>query len=94
MSSPSLGVFFFKLPKASSNGRRFNSIPAGSDVPWTLDSTVNSIADRRVQPMWANISVNFNIIGRFGCASGDPPLATDNGGFYKKNINDECQPLL
>jgi len=47
-----------------------------SDVPWTLD-------DGKTYPMWANVTINFNIIGSYGANNTeDAPLATDKGGFF------------
>lgn len=46
-----------------------------SDAPWTLDGG-------KVQPMWCNVTINFNIIGTFGADTNeDTPLSTDVGGF-------------
>jgi hypothetical protein len=47
-----------------------------ADAPWTLDPT------GRVQPMWALVSINFNIIGPYGSANARPPLSTDAGGMF------------
>ena len=49
-----------------------------SDAPWTLDDGV----DGRVQPMWALVTIDFNIIGPYGGGAGRPPLAGDIGGMY------------
>jgi hypothetical protein len=47
-----------------------------SDAPWTLDGG-------KQQPMWCNVTINFNIIGSYGALGGeDPPLSTDRGGFF------------
>jgi hypothetical protein len=47
-----------------------------ADVPWTLDGG-------RVQPMWCNITISFNIIGAYrALRNQDPPLSTDDGGFF------------
>ncbi len=45
-----------------------------ADAPWTLDGG-------SVQPMWALVTISFNIIGSFGGTS-RPPLSTDKGGMY------------
>lgn len=51
-----------------------------NDSPWTIDGG-------RVQPMWVQASINFNIIGKWGNeGGGDVPLSTDEGGFYSKII--------
>ena len=47
-----------------------------SDAPWTLDGGQN------VQPMWALVTISFNIIGPYGSANSRPPLSTDEGGMY------------
>jgi len=46
-----------------------------ADAPWTFDGN-------RVQPMWALVSISFNIIGPFGSKNSRPPLSTDKGGMY------------
>ncbi len=46
-----------------------------ADAPWTLEGG-------RVQPMWVSVSINFNIVGPYGAATGRPPLANDEGGMY------------
>jgi hypothetical protein len=46
-----------------------------ADAPWTLDGG-------RVQPMWALVSINFNIIGPFRANNSRPPLSTDAGGMF------------
>ncbi|MEK6829596.1 MAG: hypothetical protein AABY15_05750 [Nanoarchaeota archaeon] len=46
-----------------------------ADAPWTLDGG-------RVQPMWALVTINFNIIGPFRAHNARPPLSTDKGGMF------------
>ena len=54
------------------------------EAPWTLDGL------GRVQPMWANVTMQFNIVGPWGRESGVPPTSTwpPRGGFFQapKNI--------
>jgi hypothetical protein len=46
-----------------------------SNAPWTSDfSDV-------MQPMWANVTINFNIVGSAG-GGGTPLTSTDLDGFY------------
>ena len=47
-----------------------------TDAPWTLGT------GGRVQPMWCQVTVSFNIIGRYKHASGDALTSTDRGGFF------------
>jgi K+-transporting ATPase c subunit len=51
-----------------------------TDAPWTLDDGT----DGMVQPMWALVTIDFNIIGPYGGGAGRPPLAGDIGGMYSK----------
>ena len=54
-----------------------------SDAPWTVDS----LGDGKTQPMWALVTLTFNIIGTYGGSSAENvPLATDQGGFYQKRF--------
>jgi hypothetical protein len=46
-----------------------------ADSPWTL-------VDGQNQPMWASISVNFNIVGPAGESGGVPLTSTDKEGFF------------
>jgi hypothetical protein len=46
-----------------------------AEAPWTIDGG-------KVQPMWASVTINFNIIGPYGSNSGRPALSTDEGGMY------------
>ena len=56
-----------------------------SDSPWALDGVDGGEAlQKRVQPLWAKVTLQFNFIGRFG-GEGSPVLSTDNGGVYSKN---------
>ena len=59
-----------------------NSVSYGYDsVPWTVDFRDQG----RVQPMWANISIQFDMIGQYGGSAlgyGAPPLAGDVGGYF------------
>ena len=48
-----------------------------ADAPWTIDST-----GEQVQPMWANVTVNFNIVGPAGNSGGVPLTASDKEGFF------------
>jgi hypothetical protein len=51
-----------------------------SDAPWTIDGSGG-----RVQPMWALVTLSFNIVGTYGANPGqDVPLSTDTGGFFQK----------
>ena len=53
-----------------------------SDAPWTIDGSGG-----RVQPMWALVTLSFNITGTYGALPGqDVPLSTDTGGFFQKKI--------
>jgi len=50
-----------------------------SDAPWTIDGEGG-----RTQPMWAVVSISFNIVGTYGSKVGeDVPLSTDRGGFFQ-----------
>lgn len=49
-----------------------------TDAPWTLDDGIDGL----VQPMWALVTIDFNIIGPYGGGAGRPPLAGDIGGMY------------
>ena len=52
-----------------------------SDATWSLDGS----KDGKVQPMWALVTIAFNIIGTYGGTPGSGvPMATDNHGFYWK----------
>lgn len=52
-----------------------------SDAPWTFDGG-------RVQPMWCEVTLNFNIIGSYGGRlNEDPPLSTDEGGFFSRRTS-------
>jgi hypothetical protein len=52
-----------------------------SDSPWTFDGG-------RVQPMWCEVTLNFNIIGSYGGRlDEDPPLSTDEGGFFSRRTS-------
>lgn len=54
-----------------------------SDAPWTIDGSGG-----RVQPMWALVSLSFNIVGTYGgYPNEDVPLSTDTGGFYQRKQN-------
>ena len=52
-----------------------------TDAPWTTDGG-------KKQPMWAEVTIQFNIIGKYGGSEykggggGQVPLANDVGGFY------------
>jgi len=46
-----------------------------ADAPWTLD-------EGRVQPMWALVTISFNVIGPFKAHNSRPPLSTDPGGMF------------
>jgi len=48
-----------------------------SDAPWTTDLNIGG----KVQPMWANVTINFNIVGPAG-GRGVPLTSTDVEGFY------------
>ena len=53
-----------------------------SDAPWTVDGSGG-----RTQPMWALVTLSFNIVGTYGGQAGqDVPLADDIGGFYQTKI--------
>ncbi|HWY35754.1 MAG TPA: hypothetical protein VNX68_14005, partial [Nitrosopumilaceae archaeon] len=53
-----------------------------ADAPWTIDGTGG-----RVQPMWALVTLSFNIVGTYGgLGNQDVPLSTDIGGFYQTKI--------
>jgi hypothetical protein len=50
-----------------------------SDAPWTIDGQ-----DGRTQPMWAVVTISFNIVGTYGAKENeDVPLSTDLGGFFQ-----------
>ncbi|MFA5067045.1 MAG: hypothetical protein WC466_03270 [Candidatus Izemoplasmatales bacterium] len=46
-----------------------------SSAPWTL-------VDGKNQPMWASVTVNFNIVGPAGESGGVPLTSTDKEGFF------------
>jgi hypothetical protein len=46
-----------------------------TDAPWTLAEDYN-------QPMWANVTINFNIVGPAGISGGVPLTSTDKSGFF------------
>ena len=48
-----------------------------SDAPWTTNLDAG-----RVQPMWANVTINFNIVGPAGDSGGVPLTSTDAEGYY------------
>ena len=50
-----------------------------TDAPWTLDGV------GRVQPMWTQVTMSFNIIGRYKHGAGDALTSTDKGGFFSQN---------
>ena len=54
-----------------------------TDAPWTLDDK------GRVQPMWASVSIDFDIVGIYRHVNGPALTATDQGGFFsdlKSNV--------
>lgn len=51
-----------------------------TDAPWTFDNTQAGT----VQPMWANVSISFNIIGPAGGGTGVPLTSSDIGFFGNK----------
>jgi len=51
-----------------------------TDAPWTLDGL------GRVQPMWTQVTMSFNIIGRYKHGAGDALTSTDRGGFFRHQI--------
>ena len=61
-----------------------NSVSYNYDnAPWTLEDT------KHVQPMWAEVTISFNIIGAYGdayLANSRPPLAGDDGGMYSPMV--------
>lgn len=66
------------------------------DVPWTFDKDFNS----RVQPMWSNVTIQFNIVS--GWYNPDEqntkdisiPLAGDDGGIYQKHSMDNGKVIV
>ena len=51
-----------------------------SDAPWTVDGNGG-----RIQPMWAVVTLSFNIVGTYGAQNDeDVPLSTDRGGFFQR----------
>lgn len=53
-----------------------------TDVPWTLE-------DGKNQPMWANITINFHIVGRVGnfkMTNGTPLTSNDKTGFFGSSV--------
>ena len=56
------------------------------EVPWTFDLDFNG----RVQPMWANVTLQFNIVSSWHdwddkeAKEQSVPLAGDFGGIYQK----------
>jgi len=46
-----------------------------TDAPWTLVEGKN-------QPMWASVTINFNIVGPAGASGGVPLTSTDKDGFF------------
>ena len=54
-----------------------------SDAPWTIDGQGG-----RTQPMWAVVTISFNIVGTYGAKKDeDVPLSTDTGGFFQTRTN-------
>jgi hypothetical protein len=49
-----------------------------TDSPWTFDGKVRST----VQPMWANVTISFNIIGPAGGGGGVPLTSSAKQGFF------------
>lgn len=47
-----------------------------SNAPWTLDDNGKN------QPMWANVTVSFNLIGPAGDSGGVPLTSSDEYGFF------------
>jgi hypothetical protein len=47
------------------------------NAPWTIN-----LDGGAVQPMWANVTINFNIVGGAGASGGVPLTSTDKEGFY------------
>ena len=47
-----------------------------TDSPWTTGG------GGRVQPMWCQVTMSFDMIGRYKHAAGDAVLSTDRGGFF------------
>lgn len=53
-----------------------------SEAPWTIDGLGG-----RTQPMWALVTLSFNIVGTYkGTSADNVPLATDTGGFFQKRV--------
>jgi hypothetical protein len=51
-----------------------------SDAPWTIDGNGG-----RIQPMYALVTLSFNIVGTYGAYKNqDVPLASDTGGFFQR----------
>ena len=48
-----------------------------TDAPWT-----SGLDGENIQPMWANVTINFNIVGPAGESGGVPLTSTDREGFF------------
>jgi len=46
-----------------------------TDSPWTF-------AEGQNQPMWASVTINFNIVGPAGDSGGVPLTSTDKSGYF------------
>ena len=53
-----------------------------TDALWTLDGS------DRVQPLWAKVSINFNLVGIYRHVQADALTSTDQGGFFSDLMQD------
>ena len=52
-----------------------------TDANWALE-------EGAVQPMWATVTINFQIVGQYGnSGKGTPLLADDSSGYYNNRVN-------
>jgi hypothetical protein len=59
-----------------------------TDVSIDYTDSMWALEENDVQPMWASVTINFNIIGQWSNRGGGRPLlADDDSGYYNKRVS-------
>jgi len=85
------GFSFLKPPVCHMHlGEYFNHDIIVNSISYDYTDTVWTLDGGKTQPMWANVTMNFEIIGEYRTGGGAPLLSDDVGGYFsdrKKTVS-------